>query len=175
MLGVSIPAIQDVTGGHLGVHVAASDVVLALIGARMLLDGVAVRHVPATASASARSPSRSLQYAWLIVVLLVIHLSLGSALKSVQRLELFALPVLVGAFLALRRKHMIVLRGYVLAATAARRRMAGAEPDHSPRRDSSRRTRSAASSPSAILLLLGGPRACGDCCGACRSCSSGSD
>ena len=58
-----------------------------------------------------------LQYVWLIAALLVIHLSLASALKSVQRLELFALPVLVGAYIALRGRHLIVLRGYVIAAT----------------------------------------------------------
>ena len=38
LLGVSIPEIQDVTGGHLGVHVAASDVVLVLIGARLMAE-----------------------------------------------------------------------------------------------------------------------------------------
>lgn len=116
LLGVSIPEIQDVTGGHLGVHVAASDVVLVLIGARLLADGVAR---PQLASVrvlrSVRFPV--LQYAWLIGVLLVIHLSGQSALKSAQRLELFVLPLLVGAFIALRRQHMLVLRGYVLAAT----------------------------------------------------------
>lgn len=117
LMGVSIPAIQDVTGGHLGgLHVAASDLVLVLIGARILMDGT-VRHRLPTLQALRPVAFPVVQYAWLVGVLLVLHLSLGSALKSAQRLELFALPLLVGAFIALRRQHMIVLRGYVLATT----------------------------------------------------------
>ena len=118
LLGVSIPEIQDVTGGHLGVHVAASDVVLVLIGARVMTDAAVRQRHAGTALRALRPVAVPIvQYAWLIGVLLVLHLSLGSALKSMQRLELFALPVLVGAFLALRRQHMVVLRGYVVAAT----------------------------------------------------------
>ncbi len=117
LLGVSIPEIQDVTGGHLGgLHVAASDVVLVLIGARILMDGAVRQRLPAI-RALRPVGLPVVQYAWLIGVLLVVHLSLGSTLKSAQRLELFALPLLVGAFIALRREHMIVLRGYVLATT----------------------------------------------------------
>lgn len=116
LLGVSIPEIQDVTGGHLGVHVAASDVVLVLLGARLLMDGAVRQRLPAI-RALRPVGLPVVQYAWLIGVLLVLHLSLGSTLKSAQRLELFALPLLVGAFIALRREHMIVLRGYVFATT----------------------------------------------------------
>ena len=111
LLGASIPEIQDVTGGHLGVHIAASDVVLVLIGARILTDAAVRQRVPAVMRALRPVALPVAQYAWLIGVLLVLHLSLGSTLKSVQRLELFALPVLVGAYVALRRQHMIVLRG----------------------------------------------------------------
>lgn len=116
MLGVSIPEIQDVTGGHLGVHVAASDVVLVLIGARVLAEGTARQRFPAlSALRSVRAPV--LQYGWMIALVLVFHLGLGSSLKSMQRLELFALPLVVGAYVALRGKHMLVLRAYVLACT----------------------------------------------------------
>ena len=117
LLGVSIPEIQDVTGGHLGgLHVAASDIVLVLIGARILMDAAVRQRLPAI-RALRPVGLPVVQYSWLIGVLLVVHLSLGSTLKSAQRLELFALPLLVGAFIALRREHMIVLRGYVLATT----------------------------------------------------------
>ena len=39
LVGASIPELQDVTGGHLGLHVAASDVVLVLVAARVLAGG----------------------------------------------------------------------------------------------------------------------------------------
>ncbi len=47
------------TGGHLGVHVAASDVVLVLIGARLLADGVARQQLASVERAPQRSLSRS--------------------------------------------------------------------------------------------------------------------
>ena len=116
LVGASIPELQDVTGGHLGLHVAASDVVLVLVTARMLADALASRPLPVF---RAVRPVRFafVQYGWLIVILLALHLGLGSAVKSFQRLELFVLPLLVGAFIALRRDHMVVLRAYVLATT----------------------------------------------------------
>jgi hypothetical protein len=117
LLGASIPEIQDVTGGHLGgLHVAASDVVLVLVGARLLAAAVASGRLGIV---SVLRPVRFafLQYAWLILILLALHPGFGSALKSAQRLELFALPLLVGAYVALRRDHMLVLRAYVLVTT----------------------------------------------------------
>ena len=116
LLGVSIPEIQDVTGGHLGLHVAASDVVLVLVAARLLADVVASQPLQIL---RALRPVRVafVQYGWLIVILLAVHPGFGSAVKSVQRLELFVLPLLAGAYIALRRDHMVVLRAYVLATT----------------------------------------------------------
>lgn len=117
LLGASIPVIQDVTGGHLGLHVAASDVVLVLIGARLLADGAV-----STRRLSIRRALRPVriafaQYGWLVVVLLVLHLGLGSAEKSVQRLELLLLPLFAGAFLALRGDQNVLLRAYVIVTT----------------------------------------------------------
>jgi hypothetical protein len=116
MLGVSIPEIQDVTGGHLGVHVAASDIVLVLITARILADAVVTRR---SAALRALRPVRVavVQYAWCILILLVLHFGLGSLAKSTQRIELFFIPILVGAYVAIRRDHMLVLKAYVVATT----------------------------------------------------------
>ena len=116
LVGASIPELQDVTGGHLGLHVAASDVVLVLVSARLLLEADALRRLPVL---RALRPVRFafVQYGWLIVILLALHPGLGSAVKSFQRLELFVLPLLVGAFIALRRDHMLVLRAYVVVTT----------------------------------------------------------
>jgi hypothetical protein len=117
LFGASIPEIQDVTGGHLGLHVAASDVVLVLVMARLLADAVVSQRRLGIARALRPVRFAFIQYGWLIVVLLVLHLGFGSAVKSFQRVELFAFPALAGAFFALRRDHMLVLRAYVLVAT----------------------------------------------------------
>ena len=116
LLGASIPEIQDVTGGHLGVHVAASDIVLVLITARILADAVVSRR---SAALRALRPVRVVvvQYAWCILILLVLHASLGSLTKSSQRIELFFIPMLVGAYVTIRRDHMLVLKAYVIATT----------------------------------------------------------
>jgi hypothetical protein len=115
-LGASIPALQDLTGGHLGVHVAASDILLVVIGARILGDASLSRATPLLrALRPVRGPV--LQYAVLVGLLLAAHPGLGSMLKSTQRLELLVLPLLVGAFVALGGHHMRLLRAYVAAAT----------------------------------------------------------
>jgi hypothetical protein len=116
LLGASIPEIQDVTGGHLGLHVAASDVVLVLIVMRMLADLFETERLPVL---RAVRPVRLafVQYGWLILVLVAIHPGFSTLVKGAQRIELFAFPLLVGAYIALRRDHMLVLRAYVLAST----------------------------------------------------------
>ena len=116
LLGASIPEVQDLTGGHLGLHIAASDVLLVLIGGRVLAEATVHQQAPAL-RALRRVRLPLLQYAWMIVLLLVFHLGLGTIAKSLQRVELFALPALVGAYLALRGQHMNVLRGYVIGCT----------------------------------------------------------
>jgi hypothetical protein len=116
LLGASIPEVQDVTGGHLGLHVAASDVVLVLVAARLAMDAVELRPLGVV---RAIRPVRLAfaQYGWLVLVLLALHPGFGSAVKSFQRLELFLLPLLAGAYFALRHKQLLVLRAYVLATT----------------------------------------------------------
>jgi membrane-bound metal-dependent hydrolase YbcI (DUF457 family) len=115
-LGLSLPWIEDVTRGHVGLNVAASDVLLVLIGLRMVGDVVVGRRLPSLAAIK-RVGVPLAQYAWMIALILVFHFGLKSTLKSVQRLELYALPVLVGAYLAYHGKHTLLLRGYVLSAT----------------------------------------------------------
>ena len=117
LLGASIPEVQDVTGGHLGLHVAASDVVLVLIGVRLIADVVVSRRSLGVLRSLRPVGLAAGQYASLVVLLLVLHPHLGSAAKSIQRLELFGLPLLIGAYVALRHRHLLVLRAYVLATT----------------------------------------------------------
>jgi hypothetical protein len=116
LLGLSIPEIQDVTGGHFGLHVAASDLLFVLIGGRLFVEATLQRRRP-TALALRRVQVPVLQYVWIVVLLLVIHFGFTSAVKSAQRLELLYLPMLAGAFLVLRGQHMVALKAYVLSAT----------------------------------------------------------
>jgi hypothetical protein len=115
-LGASIPALQDLTGGRIGVHVAASDILLVVLGARILGESAMGASRPVY---QALRPLRfpALQYVSFVGVLVMLHPGLASVLKSTQRLELLVVPLLVGAFLAIRGEHMLLLRGYIVAAT----------------------------------------------------------
>jgi hypothetical protein len=112
-IGLALPWVEDVTGGHVGLNIATSDVLMVLLGARILAAGVLRHRLPAL---SALRPVGLvlLQYAWMIALLLVFHFSFSTSVKSFQRLELYALPALVGAYLALSGYHMRLLKGYVL-------------------------------------------------------------
>jgi hypothetical protein len=115
-LGASIPALQDLTGGRLAFHVAASDIVLVAVAARILGDAaLSGTSLALRALRPLRFPA--LQYVWFVALLLAIHPGVASIFKGTQRLELLLLPLLVGAYAAIRREHMLILRGYVLAAT----------------------------------------------------------
>lgn len=115
-LGASIPALQDLLGGRQSFHLTASDVVLVVIGARILGDTTLLgTRFAFRALRPVRFPI--LQYVWFVLLLLAVHPGLASVLKGAQRLELLLLPVLIGAYVAIRREHMLVIRGYVAAST----------------------------------------------------------
>lgn len=116
-LGASIPALENIAGAHLGVNVSLSDVLLLVLLASVV--GSAVLSRSALAFRALRPVAVPvLQYCAFIVVLLVAHLDLQSGIKTVQRLELLAFPLLVGSFLALRGAHVRLLQAYVVGATA---------------------------------------------------------
>ncbi len=113
-LGASLPLPLDLAGGHLSVRIAASDIVLVLLAMRILGDGVVLQALPALRTLRPlRLPL--LQYSGLLVLLVLLHAGSASILNTAQRFELFLVPLLIGAFLALRRDHMHVLRAYVIA------------------------------------------------------------
>jgi hypothetical protein len=116
-LGASLPASLDLAGGHLSVRIAASDIVLVLLAVRILGDGVVLGAMPAL---RALKPVRLpiIQYSALLGLLVVLHPGSTSILNTAQRFELFLGPLLIGAWLALRRDHMHVLRAYVIATAA---------------------------------------------------------
>jgi hypothetical protein len=115
-LGAALPAMQDLAGGHAGVHVSASDIVLVFFAARLLGDVAVGRALPIVRALRPVAVA-VLPYSALMLVLFGAHLGTGSLLNTIQRFELFLLPLLVGAFLALRQEHMRVLKAYVVAST----------------------------------------------------------
>jgi hypothetical protein len=117
LLGVSIPEIQDVTGGHLGLHVAASDVMLVFIAARLVADAAASRQQLRILRALRPVWLVFFQYGWLILVLLAIHLGVSTGVKSLQRIELFVLPAVAGVYMTFHGRHILVLRAYVVTTT----------------------------------------------------------
>jgi hypothetical protein len=116
-LGAALPEVQDVTGGHLGLHIAASDVLLVLIGAQLIAHAVTSQRRAGILASLRPVRAAALQYSWMIIILLALHPGFGSAAKSFQRFELFGLPLIVGAYIALRREYLLVLRAYVCATT----------------------------------------------------------
>lgn len=116
-LGVSLPALMSVSGHAGGFHVAASDLVLTALVAAILLEGTATLSLPSVRAlrpvAWAVAP-----YAVYMLGLLPFHLSLSDIAQTLQRYELFLVPLVIGAFAAIRGDHVLVLRGYVVASSA---------------------------------------------------------
>jgi len=117
VLGASIPAVQSVAGGHVGVHLGVSDLLLLLLvfaaaGAAVLeRDGSTF-----TALRPVRLPV--LQYCVLVLLLLVAHHEgFGALTQTLQRYELIAFPLVAGSYLALRGAEGALLKAYVVAAT----------------------------------------------------------
>lgn len=115
-LAVSIPATQSLTGG--GSHsVSLSDMLLVLIAGGILLQG-AVRGTTPAIGALRPVALPVLQFCWVVVLLLPFHVGIEELLQTAQRLELFLLPLAVGAFAALTGWHTRMLGWYVLSGTA---------------------------------------------------------
>lgn len=116
-LGLTIPALENIAGGHLGVNLTVTDFLLLL--ATLSAVGSAVVAADGAVFRALRSQSFPLlQYCAFLLVLLAAHLGVGAAVQTVQRLELVGLPVLVGCYLALRRADLRLLQAYVVGTTA---------------------------------------------------------
>ena len=57
------------------------------------------------------------QYSLVMGLLLFFHFGASDIAKTGQRFELFLLPLVVGAYAALKGKHIQLLRAYVIAST----------------------------------------------------------
>ena len=116
LLGAAIPFAQDVTGGRLGVNLAVSDILMMLIFISVVADALLTRRF---AAARALGPLRLpvLQYIVLMLLLLIYHLGFGTLFQTGQRLELFLIPMVIGAVMAIEGHWQWVLRAYVVAST----------------------------------------------------------
>ena len=116
LLGLSLPAFMSILGEGANIKVAASDVLLVLIFAA-LLARFAVTRTAAELRALRPVAFAIGQYVAFLVVLLFVHFGTSEVLQTLQRIELFLLPLIVGAFAALTGRHVQVLKAYVVAAT----------------------------------------------------------
>jgi hypothetical protein len=118
LVGAALPALPSIAGTSLGSsNVALSDVMLVLAFAGILLSAAVGTSVPTIRSLRPVAVPL-LQYGVFVLLLLPVHLARVEFLKTAQRFELFLIPVAVGAFVALRGRHVRVLQAYVLATTA---------------------------------------------------------
>lgn len=116
-LGASIPAVENLAGGHFGVNVSLSDLLLLVLVAAVL--GTAVISADAVAFRVLRPTAVPvLQYTAFVLVLLVAHPGFHPAIQTVQRLELVAFPLVAGSYLALKGAHIRLMQAYVVGATA---------------------------------------------------------
>jgi hypothetical protein len=115
LLAASLPAVQSLTGG--GSHsIAFSDVLLVLIGAGLLAQAAVTGAAPFV-RALRPIAFPLIQFCCVVVLLLPFHPGVSEALQTAQRLELFLLPLMIGAFAALSARHVRMLEAYVLSAT----------------------------------------------------------
>jgi hypothetical protein len=122
LLGASLPALMSVTGGGTGApgsggyNVAASDVLLVLVGAGILFRWMS-RRSEGVVRALRPIALPVLAYSAVMVIVLTLHPGLREIAKEGQRFELFLVPLIVGAFAAITGRHIRVLQAYIVATT----------------------------------------------------------
>jgi O-Antigen ligase len=116
LLGAAIPITNSLTGGRGGFNVSPSDLLLVFLGAILFFQAVIAG--PLLTMRALRPVKRTvMQYSVFLVLLLLVHPSVKDAAQVGQRFELFALPLVIGAFAALTDRHMAVLKAYVVSAS----------------------------------------------------------
>jgi O-antigen ligase len=117
LLGASIPVTYSLTGNRAGFHLSPSDLLLVFAFAGLVFQATVTGSLPGlNALRAVKVPV--VQYAVFMLLVLAAHLSVSDFFKTGQRFELFVLPLVVGAFAALSNRYLVVLKAYVLAASA---------------------------------------------------------
>ncbi|HZS30116.1 MAG TPA: O-antigen ligase family protein [Gaiellaceae bacterium] len=117
LLGLSIPAVETVASGHIGLHIGAGDLIL-LVLVLAALGAAVIERDAATFKALRTVRLPALQYCVFVLILLVAHPGTQPVLQTFQRYELIAFPLIAGSYLVLRGAHMPVLKAYIVGATA---------------------------------------------------------
>jgi len=115
-LGASIPDIHSLTAGRRGFNLSISDLVLVLLGAGILFEAAVTKSFPALRALRPVATS-IVQYSLVMGLLLFFHSGLGNIAKTGQRFELFLVPLVVGAYAALKGRHIRLLQAYIVATT----------------------------------------------------------
>ena len=116
LLGASIPFVQSLTGDGGSYNVALSDLLLVLVGSGIVMGAIVTRSfTPFAALRPVKLPV--LQFCAVILLLLPFHFGSAEVAQTAQRLELFLLPLLVGAFAALHGRHIPMLQAYIASTT----------------------------------------------------------
>lgn len=116
VLGAALPFTISLSGGSGGLEVSPSDLLLTLISGAILAPAVMTHSFPSLQAIRPVALPLAL-YGGFMVVLLAAHPGTSAVIQSLQRLELFLIPAVVGAFVVQRGKLEHVLRGYVLVTT----------------------------------------------------------
>jgi hypothetical protein len=115
-LGASLPDLVSVVGQGSGYHVAVSDLLLVMVTAAILL-GTSAERIVETVRALRPVAIAVVPYAVLVLALMPFHLGVGEVAQTLQRYELFVIPLAAGAFAVLRGWQGRVLQAYVVATT----------------------------------------------------------
>jgi hypothetical protein len=116
-LGLSIPAVETVANGHLGLNISVEDLLLVALSLSVVGAGVMARNAE-TFRALRPLAFPVGQYCLYVLILLLAHPGFAALVQTVQRYELLAFPILVGAYLGIRGCALPLLKAYVLASTA---------------------------------------------------------
>jgi O-antigen ligase len=117
LLAISLPFPMSLLGSGAGVNVAGSDLALALLFAVVVVEAL-TGYLPDLGKTAKPALVALSPYAAWVVVLLAAHRDVSDVLQTLQRFELFLIPVLIGVAIARRRCHVLVLNAYLWTAVA---------------------------------------------------------
>jgi hypothetical protein len=118
LVGVFLPVATNIAGSHAGgLNVSLSDLMIVIAAGGIFL-AAALGRTSGIIGSLRPVATPVLLYSVFILVLLGVHIGSKELIKTGQRYELFVLPLVIGAFVALQRRHIRVLQAYVLACTA---------------------------------------------------------
>ncbi len=116
LLGASLPATQSLPGMPASYNAAISDVLMVLILAALLARWATTGRASELRALRPMS-GPILPYCAVLVALLAVHAGVAGAAQTIQRLELFVVPMIVGVFAVRSGKHIVLLKAYVVATT----------------------------------------------------------